>query len=73
MNAVLLLLLFVFTEEEAAEVKKNKLYRPSTKFVPQNVSPVQSDFRRPVSCLGNAKAEQMRQAFKFEVFNVCSL
>ncbi|XP_062341594.1 U2 snRNP-associated SURP motif-containing protein isoform X1 [Osmerus eperlanus] len=34
-------------EEEAAEVKKNKLYRPSTKFVPQNVSPVQSDFRRP--------------------------
>ncbi|KAJ7996644.1 hypothetical protein DPEC_G00239180 [Dallia pectoralis] len=38
-------------EEEAAEVKKNKIYRPITKFtsVPQNVSPAHSaDFRRPI-------------------------
>ncbi|XP_053296903.1 U2 snRNP-associated SURP motif-containing protein isoform X1 [Pleuronectes platessa] len=35
-------------EEEAAEVKKNKLYRPPTKFVPgsQNVSPVSSSESR---------------------------
>lgn len=31
-------------EEEAAEVKKNKLYRPATKFVPvsQHVAPASS-------------------------------
>lgn len=34
----------LFTEEEAAEVKKSKLYRPATKFVPvpQNVLPASS-------------------------------
>ncbi len=37
-------LLYFFAEEEAAEVKKSKLYRPATKFVPvsQHVSPVSS-------------------------------
>lgn len=52
-SATWLLFLFnYFAEEEAAEVKKSKLYRPNTKFtsVSQNVSPAHSsEVRRPVS------------------------
>lgn len=45
----------LFTEEEAAEVKKSKLYRPATKFVPvpQNVSPASSaESKKSVSLYG---------------------
>lgn len=41
-----------FSEEEAAEVKKSKLYRPSSKFTapPQNTSPVHpAELKKTVS------------------------
>lgn len=43
-----------FPEEEAAEVKKSKLYRPASKFTspPQNASPVQpAEVKKTVSDL----------------------
>lgn len=43
-----------FSEEEAAEVKKSKLYRPASKFTspPENTSPVQTaDVKKTVSDL----------------------
>lgn len=43
-----------FSEEEAAEVKKSKLYRPASKFnsPPQNTSPVQpAEVKKTVSDL----------------------
>ncbi|XP_071754193.1 U2 snRNP-associated SURP motif-containing protein [Centroberyx gerrardi] len=49
-------------EEEAAEVKKSKLYRPASKFVPasQHVSPVQSaDSKKP---LFKRKAEEKKKS-----------
>ncbi len=43
-----------YSEEEAAEVKKSKLYRPASKFSspPQNTSPVQpAEVKKTVSDL----------------------
>ncbi|KAL0994066.1 hypothetical protein UPYG_G00117360 [Umbra pygmaea] len=58
-------------EEEAAEVKKNKIYRPVTKItsVPQNVSPAHSaDTRRPVSVLIVKKKTEEKKKSNLELF-----
>ncbi|KAM6969749.1 U2 snRNP-associated SURP motif-containing protein [Aplochiton taeniatus] len=49
-------------EEEAAEVKKNKLYRPATKFTPvsQNASPVQSSDRK--SSINKKKVDEKKKS-----------
>uniref|UniRef100_A0A672PVP3 U2 snRNP-associated SURP motif-containing protein-like n=1 Tax=Sinocyclocheilus grahami TaxID=75366 RepID=A0A672PVP3_SINGR len=54
-------------EEEAAEVKKSKLYRPASKFTspPQNASPVQSaEVKKTVSDVAKGIQEEREERYK---------
>ena len=64
---------FVFAEEEAAEVKKSKLYRPATKFVPvsPNISPILTAENKKAVSLFSDFSVMVLLNFHCKIKNTC--